>query len=194
MSDDAPSRHDARSTPLTVSLHRVTARAVRLTLERFLLLPIGAVIALVWANTAPESYFLFALALVVPRQRSRHGALLRAAGAGSGRSRRCRAARCTRGGGGRCRSSRPPAASSAPSAVYLGYVQLAVRADPGAGLADRVRDRRGGDVLRLKAILPRSGALPFVLLLAIVTDIVGMLIVAPRHLGPADTCRRRGAR
>jgi Na+/H+ antiporter NhaA len=28
--------------------------------DRFLLLPIGAVIALVWANSAPESYFLFA--------------------------------------------------------------------------------------------------------------------------------------
>jgi len=34
----------------------------------------------------------------------------------------------------------------------------------------------------LKVILPRSGALPFALLLAIVTDMVGMVIVAPQHL------------
>src|SRR5262245_6076103 len=32
----------------------------RVTIERFLLIPIGALIALVWANTASESYFVFA--------------------------------------------------------------------------------------------------------------------------------------
>jgi NhaA family Na+:H+ antiporter len=34
----------------------------------------------------------------------------------------------------------------------------------------------------LKTILPRSGALPFALVAGIVTDIVGVLVVAPRHL------------
>src|SRR3989338_876382 len=31
--------------------------AVRFTIDHFLLLPIGGLLALVWANTAPESYF-----------------------------------------------------------------------------------------------------------------------------------------
>src|ERR1041384_3872113 len=39
-----------------------TPRLVRTVLDRFLLLPIGAIIALVWANSAPEAYFTFAQA------------------------------------------------------------------------------------------------------------------------------------
>jgi Na+:H+ antiporter, NhaA family len=39
---------------------------VRFIFDRFLLVPIGAVIALVWANTAGESYFRFAHALAFP--------------------------------------------------------------------------------------------------------------------------------
>ena len=39
---------------------------LRFIVERFLLLPIGAVIALVWANTAGESYFRTAHALAFP--------------------------------------------------------------------------------------------------------------------------------
>jgi NhaA family Na+:H+ antiporter len=35
------------------------ARAVRFTIDRFLLLPLGAAAAMIWANTAPESYFGF---------------------------------------------------------------------------------------------------------------------------------------
>jgi Na+:H+ antiporter, NhaA family len=38
-------------------------RLVRFVVDRFLLLPIGALIALVWANTAGESYFQFSYAL-----------------------------------------------------------------------------------------------------------------------------------
>src|SRR5262249_57988670 len=35
-------------------------RLLRVVLDRFLLLPVGAAIALIWANTAAESYFVFA--------------------------------------------------------------------------------------------------------------------------------------
>ena len=35
------------------------ARAVRFVVDRFLLLPLGAAVAMIWANTAPESYFGF---------------------------------------------------------------------------------------------------------------------------------------
>ena len=41
-------------------------RLWRSALNRFLLLPLGAAIALVWANTQPESYFRFAHALAFP--------------------------------------------------------------------------------------------------------------------------------
>lgn len=40
--------------------------AVRFVVDRFLVLPLGAVIALVWANTAGESYFRAAHALAFP--------------------------------------------------------------------------------------------------------------------------------
>ena len=59
------------SNPLTPALphrHRdgFALRLWRSALNRFLLLPLGAVIALVWANTAPESYFRFAHAMAFP--------------------------------------------------------------------------------------------------------------------------------
>lgn len=41
-------------------------RLFRAALNRFLLLPLGALIALVWANSEPESYFRFAHALAFP--------------------------------------------------------------------------------------------------------------------------------
>lgn len=39
---------------------------LRFIVDRFLLLPLGALIALVWANTAGESYFRTAHALAFP--------------------------------------------------------------------------------------------------------------------------------
>lgn len=56
--------------PLTPALpdrhHGFALRLWRSSLNRFLLLPLGAVMALVWANTEPESYFRFAHALAFP--------------------------------------------------------------------------------------------------------------------------------
>src|SRR5262249_35832236 len=43
--------------PMTL---RLVKRLVRTVFDRFLLMPIGALIALIWANTASESYFVFA--------------------------------------------------------------------------------------------------------------------------------------
>jgi NhaA family Na+:H+ antiporter len=45
---------------------RRLARLSRFVVDRFLLLPVGATIALVWANLAPESYFPFAHAVAFP--------------------------------------------------------------------------------------------------------------------------------
>jgi Na+:H+ antiporter, NhaA family len=52
--------HDA---PVLAGSRRGAARAYRYMLDHFLLLPVGAALALVWANTAAESYFRFAHAL-----------------------------------------------------------------------------------------------------------------------------------
>jgi NhaA family Na+:H+ antiporter len=52
-----------------VAPHRdrhIMLRLFRGALNRFLLLPLGAVIALTWANTEPESYFRFSHALAFP--------------------------------------------------------------------------------------------------------------------------------
>ena len=59
------------SHPLTPALPRrhrngLAMRLWRSALNRFLLLPLGAVIALVWANTDPEGYFRFAHAMAFP--------------------------------------------------------------------------------------------------------------------------------
>lgn len=45
---------------------RAPVRAFRFVLNRFLLLPLGALIALVWANTEPEGYFRMSHALAFP--------------------------------------------------------------------------------------------------------------------------------
>ena len=56
--------HATTHAPLSHSQpFRGMARAIRFTIGRFLLMPIGAVIALIWANTAAESYFQFAYRL-----------------------------------------------------------------------------------------------------------------------------------
>jgi Na+:H+ antiporter, NhaA family len=162
-------------------LHRMTARAVRLTLGRFLLVPIGAVIALVWANTASESYFQFSLRwsfLINEVAMALFFALLAQ-----------EVFEATMPGGAlhSWRKWTLPVVAAAGGiagavAVYLLYINSQFEpyhwtAWPIACAIDAV-----ATYYVMKAILPRSGALPFALLLAIVTDIFGLLVVAPRHL------------
>ena len=59
---DTPARHRDRPRRFRGAAIRVSAYLT----EHFLLLPLGALIALVWANTAPESYFRFAFAIALP--------------------------------------------------------------------------------------------------------------------------------
>ena len=58
----------ALSRPTWPSLHghRQAAAWLRFATDRFLWLPLGAAIALVWANTAAESYFRLAHTLAFP--------------------------------------------------------------------------------------------------------------------------------
>ena len=60
--------HSQHLTPAVPRRHRhgLALGLWRSALNRFLLLPLGAVIAVIWANTAPESYFRFAQAMAFP--------------------------------------------------------------------------------------------------------------------------------
>jgi NhaA family Na+:H+ antiporter len=58
--------HTAGAPPAERAHATAAGRAFRAALNRFLVLPLGAVIALIWANTAPEEYFRFAQAAAFP--------------------------------------------------------------------------------------------------------------------------------
>ena len=161
--------------------HRRVRRAVRTVFDRFLLLPIGAVIALVWANTAAESYFVMAerLSFAVNEIGMAFFFALMAQEVTEAVM-----------PGGALHSWRrwtlPIVAAvggiAGAIAVYIACVQLSyeyslVGAWPIACAIDAAAT---SNVLR--TILPHSAAVPFALLVAIVTDVIGLVIVAPRHL------------
>src|SRR5262245_35711579 len=148
--------------------------------DHFFLLPVGAAIALVWAKTAPECYFAAALPLAcfvkeigmafffalmtqevveammpggaLHSWRRWSLALLAAAGGIIG------------------------SATTFFAFVNLKYETLLVPYWPIACAVDMA-----AAYYTLKLILPRSGALPFALLLGIATNAFGVLIVATRH-------------
>jgi Na+:H+ antiporter, NhaA family len=156
-------------------------RAVRTVFDRFLLLPIGAVIALVWANTAAESYFVMAqrLSFAVNEIGMAFFFALMAQEVSEAVM-----------PGGALHSWRrwtlPIVAAvggiAGAIAVYIACVQLSyeyslVSAWPIACAIDAA-----ATYYVLRTILPHSAAVPFALLIAIVTDVIGLVIVAPRHL------------
>ena len=147
--------HSASHDTAPGAKHATPSRAC--SFDRFLLLPIGAAIALVWANTAAESYFAFAQAPGVPRQRDRHGVLLRAHHAGdrrggdAGRRAAHVAALGAAGRRGRRRHRRRSRLSTSPTSS----LQLRGRADDRPG-----RSRCAIDIAAayyvLKTIMPRE--------------------------------------
>jgi NhaA family Na+:H+ antiporter len=161
--------------------YRVMTRAVRLTLGRFLLVPIGAVIALVWANTAPESYFQFSLRwsfLINEVAMALFFALL---------AQEVYEATMPGGALHSWRKWTLPVVAAAGGiagavATYLLYINSQFEPYRSTAWPIAVAIDAVATYYVMKAILPRSGALPFALLLAIVTDIFGLLVVAPRHM------------
>lgn len=165
--------------PLAGPRASVLSRLYHAGLDSFLLLPIGAAIALLWANTASESYFEFAhassfavndvamaffLALIVQEVLE---ALMR---------------------GGALHSFRfwglPLIAAAGgmlgATGVYLAYVHwqyetVLVQAWPVMAAIDVAVP-----YYLLKTVWRRSNALPFFLLLALVTDAFGVLVIALR--------------
>jgi NhaA family Na+:H+ antiporter len=163
--------------PPYITEQRWTApRIMRFTFDRFLLLPIGAMIALVWANSAGESYFTFAHRLAFPVNEIAMAfffglltqELVEAVMPGGALHtwRRWSTAIVAAIGG-----------IAGAAGVYLAVVQLKYETllIPGWPVACAV-DAAAAYYL-LKLLYPRSAVLPFVLLLAIVTNIFGVIVV-----------------
>ena len=168
------------TTALSGRGHTRTARAVDFIAERYLLLPAGAVLALVWANARPESYFRFGTIAAFPVNEVLMAfffaliaqeiveAILP---------------------GGALHSWRrwivPVAAAAGGFAgaglVYVSYVGLSYEAllEPAWPVACAVDLVAGYYVL--KAIFGRSSAVPFVLVLGIATNAVALMVVALRY-------------
>src|SRR5262245_31363575 len=161
--------------------YRAAARMMRLTGARFLLLPIGALMALIWANTAPESYFQFAHGLSFFVNEIAMAFVFALLGQ--------EVFEATMPGGAlhSWRKWTLPLIAAAggiagAAATYLVYIQS--QYEPGLSSAWPIAC--AVDVVLtfylLRAVMPGSAALPFALLLAIVTDIFGMVLVAPHYL------------
>jgi NhaA family Na+:H+ antiporter len=149
---------------------------IRFVVDRFLLLPLGAAIALVWANTAGESYFRFAHALAFPVNEIGMAFFLALIAH--------EAVEATMPGGALHTWQRwglPVVAAIGGAlgavATYLAWVNwqhelvlteawpMAVAIDIAAGY------------YVLKIVKPHHGAIPFLLLLAIITNALGLAIM-----------------
>jgi Na+:H+ antiporter, NhaA family len=174
--------HALAAHPVAVRSHgRATrTRLLDRIVHGYVALPLGVVIALICANTVPEPYFVVAQSLAfwvnevgmaffvglitqeIVEAMMPHGALhswrrwslplLAAAGGVAG-----------------------------SSAFYLAYVHGQYETILLGGWPIACAIDIAAAYYVLKTIMPRSGALPFALLLAIATDLFGMLMIAPRH-------------
>jgi NhaA family Na+:H+ antiporter len=160
--------------------HTRVARAIDFVAERYLLLPAGALLALVWANVQPDSYFRFSISWAFPvnevlmafffaliAQEIVEAVLP----------------------GGALHSWRrwivPVAAAAGGFAgaglVYVYYVGLSYEPllEPAWPVACAI-DLVAGYYL-LKAIFGRGSAVPFLLIVGIVTNAVALMVVALRY-------------
>jgi NhaA family Na+:H+ antiporter len=158
---------------------RTGAAGWRFVTDRFLLLPAGAAIALVWANVAPESYFEMAfrlsfavneiamafflalMALEVSESLMPGGALHH--------WRRWSLALVAAGGG-----------VAGAVGVFMLYVQLEHETVLSAGWPVACAVDLAAGYYVLKLIWRRGSALPFLLLIAVATNVIGLLVVTLR--------------
>jgi hypothetical protein len=167
-----------------VAVHRRRRGAVAPLLDRvvhlYLALPVGVAIALVWANTMPEPYFVFAHSLAFPVNEIGMalfvGLIMQeiveaVMPGGALHSWRRWSLPLLAAAGGMAGSA----------GLYLAYVHGHYESilETGWPIASAIDIAAAYYVL--KTILPRSGALPFVLLLAIATNLAGMFIIAPQY-------------
>ena len=176
--------HHGFSSRLTLALsgrgHTRAARAIDFVAERYLLLPAGAVLALIWANTLPDSYFRFSTStafLVNDVLMAFFFALIAQEIVEAGLP------------GGPFHNWRrwivPVGAAAGGFAsaglVYVTYVGLNYESllEPAWPVACAI-DLVAGYYL-LKAIFGRSSAVAFLLILAIVTNAIALMVVALRY-------------
>lgn len=150
---------------------------VRFVVDRFLLLPVGAIVALVWANTAEESYFRFAHAIAFWVNEVAMAFFLALIGQ--------EVAESVMPGGVLHtwrRWAMPVVAAAGGVAgaalVYLGFVNLRyelllTQAWP---IACAIDIAAGYYVV--KTVWPRGALLPFLLLVGIATDLFGVAVMA----------------
>src|SRR6516165_32024 len=159
--------------------HATAEGAVRFLLDHFLLLPIGVAIALVWANVAAEAYFRFAVPLAFAVNEvgmALFFALLTQEivealmpGGALHTWRRWGLVLIGAAGG-----------VAGAAGAFLSYVHSTDESVLAVGWPAACAIDIAAAYYTLKVILPRSGALPFALLLGIGTDALGALLVAPR--------------
>ena len=167
----APTHHHVRHSVRWFARH---------LLDRFLLLPLGAAIALVWANSYAESYFTFTskLAFVVNEIGMAFFFALATQeiveavmpGGALHTWRRWGLAVVAATGG-----------IVGSVAVYLTYVALSYEAMLTTAWPIACAIDVAAAYYLLKAVMPRSAALPFALVVGIATDAFGILVVAPRY-------------
>ena len=159
--------------------HHAT-HAVHHRVNRFLGLPLGVIIALAWANTVPEPYFRLAQSLAFPVNEIGMalfvGLIMQ------------EIVEATMPGGALHswrRWTLPVIAAAGGIAgsagAYLAYVLGRYEQILAAGWPIACAIDLAAAYYVLKMVMPRSGMLPFVLLLGIVTDLFGMLVVAAWH-------------
>jgi NhaA family Na+:H+ antiporter len=160
--------------------HTRVARAVDFIAERYLLLPAGALLALVWANTLPDSYFRFATNLAFPVNEVlmafffaliAHEIVEAVLPGGALHSWRRWVVPVAAAAGG----------FAGAGLVYVSYVGLSYQPllEPAWPVACAI-DLVAGYYL-LKAIFGRGGAVPFLLVVGIVTNAIALMVVALRY-------------
>jgi NhaA family Na+:H+ antiporter len=167
----APTRHHVRHSARWLA---------RYLLDRFLLLPLGAAIALVWANSYAESYFMFTSRLSFAVNEIGMAFFFALAtqeiveavmpGGALHTWRRWGLAVVAATGG-----------IVGSVAVYLTYVALSYEAVLTTAWPIACAIDVAAAYYLLKSVMPRSAALPFALVVGIATDAFGILVVAPRY-------------
>ena len=161
----------------------------RFVTDRFLLLPAGAAIALVWANLAPQSYFetAFRLSFVVNEIAMALFLALMALevfealmpGGVLHHWRRWSLALVAAAGG-----------IAGAVGVFILYVQLKYETVLSMGWPVACAIDLAAGYYVLKLIWRRGSAMPFLLLIAVATNVVGLLVVTLRSPIPQPTIIR----
>lgn len=160
--------------------HLTLEAVMDVVIHRYLLFPLGAAIALVWANTAPDGYFVFAhrfsfvvnevgMAFFFALLTQEIVEALMPGGALHSWRRWGMSVVAAAGG------------AAGAAGAYLLYVHMKHEIVLASAWPIACAIDAAAAYYVLKAIMPRSGALPFALLVAIITDVGGMIVVAPRY-------------